>query len=399
MSNSGAFTWMGLGEIQSKCMHLAGVPLDPSVARHMHRLYLAKGVMATTAIEGNTLSEEEVDRRIQGDLKLPPSKEYLGKEVDNVVAVANEISEKALISEEYNLCLNDIKLYNAKILKGLSVDEGVIPGEIRKHSVTVGRYRGAPPEDCEYLMERLCLWLSGPDFRAKPGYEIVYGVLKAIISHIYLAWIHPFGDGNGRTARMLEVRFLLEGGAPTPAAHLLSNFYNQTRNEYYRKLDEVSRNGGDIMPFIAYAVDGLCGELREQISKVRQYQFDVTWENFVHDQFKDKKSEADHRRRHLVLALSKRSEGIPLAGLRKLSTKVAELYATRAFRTMIRDVNILNEMDLITRDGRLIKANVDIIRAFVPNRRTNHTTPKISDEEEAETLADGIEMNGHLEAA
>ena len=67
--------WMLLGEAQSKCEHIAGVPLLPSVAIQLHQIYLAKGVLATTAIEGNTLTEEEVLKQIEGQLKLPPSKE------------------------------------------------------------------------------------------------------------------------------------------------------------------------------------------------------------------------------------------------------------------------------------------------------------------------------------
>ena len=73
--------WMLLGEAASKCDHIAGVPLKPETADRLHKLYLAKGVRATTAIEGNSLSEEEVIGRLDGSLHLPPSKEYLGKEI------------------------------------------------------------------------------------------------------------------------------------------------------------------------------------------------------------------------------------------------------------------------------------------------------------------------------
>ena len=44
--------WLLLGEARSKCEHLAGVPLRPDTARRLHLMYLAKGVLATTAIEG-----------------------------------------------------------------------------------------------------------------------------------------------------------------------------------------------------------------------------------------------------------------------------------------------------------------------------------------------------------
>ena len=77
--------WIFLGEAASKCEHVAGVPLRPDTAERLHRLYLAKGLRATTAIEGNTLSEEEVLQHLEGKLNLPPSKEYLAKEIDNIL--------------------------------------------------------------------------------------------------------------------------------------------------------------------------------------------------------------------------------------------------------------------------------------------------------------------------
>src|ERR1700690_2988042 len=43
-----------------------------------------------------------------------------------------------------------------------------------------------------------------------------------------------------RPARMLEVKFLVESGVPSDAAHLLSNHYNHTRVAYYRNLDAAS---------------------------------------------------------------------------------------------------------------------------------------------------------------
>ena len=49
---------------------------------------------------------------------------------------------------------NIIKEYNLLVLKKLPLEEGVIPGAVRDHSVVVGRYRGAPAEDCDYLLER-----------------------------------------------------------------------------------------------------------------------------------------------------------------------------------------------------------------------------------------------------
>lgn len=121
--------WMLIGEAQSKCDHVAGVPLLPSVAESLHQVFLAKGVLATTAIEGNTLTEEEVLRRLEGKLDLPPSKQYLGQEIDNIVEACNLIANQIFTDESIELRVDDIKEYNRLVLKNLPLNEDVVPGE------------------------------------------------------------------------------------------------------------------------------------------------------------------------------------------------------------------------------------------------------------------------------
>lgn len=361
--------WMALGEAQSKCEHLAGVPLQPEIAKHLHGVYLAKGIQATTAIEGNTLSEEEVLERIDGKKTLPPSKEYMGQEIDNVLGAANEILEK-IEQEEYKpLNLEMISAFNRQILNRLEVQDHVTPGEIRTCSVGVAGYRGAPAQDCQYLMEELCRWLESDAFRPPPEQRIAYGLIKAVVAHIYIAWIHPYGDGNGRTARLVEVKTLLEAGAPSVAGHLLSNHYNMTRTEYYRQLDRASKNGGNILPFIQYAVEGFVDQLREQIRLVKYQLWDVSWRNYIHELFRNSNSAADVRRRHLALAISMAKKAVPVKDLTGLTPKLAQEYASKTRKTLTRDLNALIELDLIkkTEDGYTDRA--ETILAFLPVRR------------------------------
>ncbi len=361
--------WMLLGEARSKCDHIAGVPLEPTTARRLHQLYLAKGALATTAIEGNTLSEREVVQHLEGKLRLPPSKQYLAKEIDNIVAVCNQVLSDAVVAGgPSRLSLDRIKEFNRRILDALELEEGVVPGEVRKHSVGVARYRGAPSEDCEDLLKRLCDWLNGPDFAPASDLEIEYAILRAIIAHLYLAWIHPFGDGNGRTARMVEFQILVTAGVPSPAAHLLSNHYNQTRAEYYRQLDRASRSGGDILPFIDYALRGFVDGLRSQLAEIREQQLDVTWVNYVHEAFKDRTRPPDVRRRRLVLDLTKAEGAVPFARLRAVSPRVAEAYARKTPKTLSRDINTLLKMGLVKQTPEGFVANREIILAFLPKR-------------------------------
>ena len=359
--------WMLLGEARSKCEHLAGVALRPATAERLHRVYCAKGVLATTAIEGNTLSEEEVAQRLAGKLQLPKSKEYLGKEIDNVVAAMNLVENAVLDGTAATITPEEIREFNRLILKDLDLDEGVMPGEIRTHSVGVGTYRGAPAEDCEYLLQKLCEWLDSSAFEVKEEIgSVVMGVLKAALAHLYLAWIHPFGDGNGRTARLVEFKILVEAGMPTPAAHLLSNHYNETRTEYYRQLERASKSGGDVLPFIHYAVQGLVDQMREQIQVVRGEQLQIAWRNYVYERFKGRTSAADHRRRELVLALSTQTNPVPRSQLPTLTPILSQEYGNKTLKTLIRDINDLLKEELIRPDGDGYRAAQETILAFLP---------------------------------
>jgi len=368
LERSGPRLWAMLGECQSKCEHIAGVPLRPDVADNLHRVYLAKGALATTAIEGNTLSEHEVLQVLKGDLKLPPSREYLKQEIDNIVGALNGIWEQVGSKTLPALTVGELEHFNKLVLDGLTVEEGIVPGRIRTHEVGVARYRGAPPEDCRYLLERLTTWLEGQEFQTPPGMDIIWGIIRAVTAHLYMAWIHPFGDGNGRTARLVEYRLLLASGAPSPAVHLLSNHYNLTRSEYYRQLERASASGGDYVPFFEYAVRGFLDGLREQIAEIRKFQLDVIWRNYVHEAFGDRKTEVEKRRRDLVLALSYVDKPVRMAGIQNISPSIATAYHGTSRMLLNRDLNALGKMGLVVRSRNGVIANKRIVEAFLPFR-------------------------------
>lgn len=361
--------WMQLGEAQSKCQHISGVPLKPSTAKELYKVFLAKGALATAAIEGNTLTEEEVKKHIDGELKLPPSKAYLKQEVGNIIDACNAIGNEIIRAETTDLTTDKIKQYNSWILKDLPLGEDVEPGLVRKHSVGVGTYRGAPAEDCEFLVGKLCEWLN-KDFNSPNDEEvIVYGILKAIICHLYIAWIHPFGDGNGRTARLLEFEILLSSGIPAPSAQLLSNHYNQTRTEYYRNLDTSHKYGGDVFPFIMYATQGFIDGLVSQLELIQEQQLHVHWMDYIHSVFSNKDSATDRRRRRFVVDLSGIKNPIVPLKARHISPRIAEAYASLTEKTLNRDINALIKMGLIVKTPSGIVANKNLMRAFLPPKR------------------------------
>ncbi len=370
----GPLIWMALGECVSKCEHIANTPLRPSLRDELHLIYLAKGVQATTAIEGNTLTEAEVIERIQHKSTLPPSKEYLGQEVDNIISACNQIGQSAVEGRDKKITVALLCDYNADVLRNLKLDEGVVPGQLRKHDVGVGMYRGPDYQYVPELMERLCQWLNRLKFKRE-----AVGILQAVLAHLYVAWIHPFGDGNGRTARLVEFDILMRSGIPSPAAHLLSNHYNATRSEYYRQLDAASCQKTP-MEFVEYAIQGFLDGLREQLELVTSQTRDIVWRNFVHESFREMRSEVARRQRHVVLDLSIQAEPIAKAEIPSLTPRLRKAYAGKTDKTLSRDLSKLVEMKLLISGGGKYGPNQGLIEAFLPQRRSKERAEMESDD-------------------
>ena len=135
------------------------------------------------------------------------------REIDNVLAACNDIQNRVFSGDTVKISADELKRYNHFVLDGLDLPPEVVPGKFRGHSVGVVRYLGAPHEDIEFLVDRFSEWMN-TGFPVPQGYEMVYGIIKAVLAHLYIAWIHPFGDGNGRTARLIELKFCCPVGCP-----------------------------------------------------------------------------------------------------------------------------------------------------------------------------------------
>ncbi len=367
INSLGPRIWMLLGEARSKCEHLAGTPLQPEVARSLYEVALIRGAQATTAIEGNTLTEDQVSGILRGTFKAPPSRAYQQREVENVLNALEAIANDIMKGELPTITRELICEFNRQVLEGTEYESHVVPGRIRDYSVGVPAYQGAPAEDCRFLVDRLAEWLESDLFKSDDTeVRFALAVACAVYAHLYIAWLHPFGDGNGRTARLLEFLILARCGMiPLPAAHLLSNHYNLTRDQYYRELAKAGRTG-ETTGFLAYAMQGLVDGIRDQIEQVLQQQFKVTWINFAHETMRQfPSSPARARQRSLVLAMPSGTD-IPKKELPELSPKLAGLYAKTGPRTLSRDLNRLRSVQLVAKRPKGWRSNDRIVRAFLP---------------------------------
>jgi len=361
--------WTQLGECAAKCDLISGVPLRPATSKELQVLYLAKGIQATTAIEGNTLSEDEVKQILEKKLKMPPSKAYLEQEVRNIEMAYNQIADHIANNMEIAITPEIICAYNAMALAKIPVGEGIIPGKFRKHRVVVGKYLAPNPDEVPFLVDRLCNWLNG-DYFIKEGYnKTILAIIKAITTHIYSAWIHPFGDGNGRTARLLEYKILAQSGVPLSSAHLLSGHYNATRTQYYIQLEKAGKVQHGLLNFIGYAVQGFLDGLDEQLSLIKKQQINVALRSYIHERFREKECRNWRRLRDLALELSMQKKPVHKSKISVLSSEMSLAYYQKSARTLLRDINELKKMGLVieTKDG--VSINQNIILAFLPLRK------------------------------
>lgn len=356
-------SWVELGECAAKCEQIRTIPLKPHVKQHLHLIYLAKGVHATTAIEGNTLSEEQIKDLINNKLKLPPSKEYLENEARNIIEACNEIAVQVAQGSFKEISVSRLCHYNNKVLQNVPCDETVIPGEIRKHNVVVGNvYRAPDAKDVSALITKFCEWMNS-DYFTNQQRPVHFAIIKAIAAHLYIAWIHPFGDGNGRVARLLEFAILLNSGIASPAAHLLSNHYNMTRSEYYRRLNKASKTG-DPTEFFSYAIQGFRDGLTEQLQHIQRHVMDTCWREYIYEYFREiVKSATMRRRRELILKISESKQPVEKDALLMLMSKE---YKDKSERTFLRDLKDLEKIELIVNDGGKYLANKSLMLQYLP---------------------------------
>ena len=361
-----------LGQCNAIIRAIQETPLSPDRYRELKSVALIKGAQATTAIEGNTLTDSEV-RQVAAGESLPPSKEYQEKEVRNVLDAMNGIVQDIAGQREFpRVSAALLRNFHRQIGTGLGEHFDAAPGRFRTDERVVGPYRCPRAADVPQLVNLLCRWLNEDFPAAGKGPAFPDAVIQAVVTHVYIEWIHPFGDGNGRTGRMLEFYLLLRAGNPDIASHILSNFYNLTRPEYYRQIHQACTSR-DLGAFIAYAVEGYRDGLLETLRTIQRNQFEIAWRTLIHDRFAGqsyRKKQVFRRRRELMLNFPL-NETVALDRLPMLTVDLARAYARLTETTLLRDLRVLIDMDLVVRveSGGGYRANTALLHRHLPARR------------------------------
>lgn len=342
---------------------IRGVPIPPYVRLRLDRLNILRAVRGTTGIEGSDLSEDEVGIVLASDQSpaLPRPREREEREVRNAARVMEHIS--ALLREDPTRILSQAIIceIHTMITDGIDYDNNS-PGIYRSHGVRAGTY--VPPSDHETivrLMSEFEHWMQEPPAAHWPS------VVRAIAAHFYFISIHPFGDGNGRTARALESYLLYQAKVNVLGFYSLSNFYYRKRPEYIDHLDRVRfRSGGDLTPFVRFALVGLVEELETVHREVLDAIAEIAFRDLANESLLNKHELSGKVRERLYQLLIGLTQPISIADVRAGRHQLSALYASLSAKTLSRDIEYLRSAKLVVvRDG-VVQANLALMRDFLP---------------------------------
>jgi Fic family protein len=355
----------GAAKAEALAAVIRQVPIPPSVQAQIDALNILRAVRGTTGIEGVELSEEEVGRIISA----PSAKNTLGagrereeKEVRNAAEVMKFVAELVRGNPSAPLTEELICRIHELTTQGIEYANNV-PGQYRSHPVHADRF--VPPrrgEEVRRLMAEFIQWFNaGPPSAWPPA-------IQAIIAHFYIVSIHPFGDGNGRTARAVESFLLFRGRINARGFYSLANFYYQRRAEYVEMLDHVRfETNGDLTPFVRFALAGLVDELTSVHTVVLAEVRVIAFRDYAREQLMTSgkaATKAGERMYHLLLALADEPP-VPLSALRQGRHPLSVFYRGVTAKTLSRDLNFLRTHGLVKIEGDQLRANVDIMDEFM----------------------------------
>lgn len=259
-----------LQEIHRASVVVDQLPLPEKILKQLQKDAKETTVLLSTKIEGNNLNEGQKRKALY---KSSEDKREL--EIYNLMKAIKFLDK----SEKIGLSITEqwIKELHAIIQKpnrGLPQHS-----EYRTEQIQVGRRNQAgfylPPEYSEVsgLMEDLVAWLNSP--KAK---ELVDPITAGIAMWQFLT-IHPFIDGNGRTARLIATYLLHRGQFGLKRLFVLEKYYDRTISEYYEALQMgyshnyyFGRHNADITRWLEYFLTGLA-EVYSQAAHIVQEKY------------------------------------------------------------------------------------------------------------------------------
>jgi len=248
----------GLMRIEAVRQAIETLPINPRVLASLRETARLFSTHYSTMIEGNRLTQEQVVKVIEGDQR------FAGRERDQAEVkgyyAALDVAER-IAERRDKITESTIQKLHALVMAGGKTRVKPTPYRNGQNVIRDSR-SGAivymPPEakDVPELMAQLVTWINQKDDQPVP--------IKAGIAHYQYATIHPYYDGNGRSARLLTTLILHLGGYGLKGLYALEEYYARDLKAYYEALTVgtshnyyLGRAEGDITKWLAYFIDGV----------------------------------------------------------------------------------------------------------------------------------------------
>ena len=234
------------------------MPYLPQWIEQVHEEQLRLEAAGTSRIEGAEFTQGEQEEALAAD---PPAQAGLTHSQRQLRAADATYRWMRSQPADRWVTTDFILDIHRRIVTGCD-DDHCEPGALRPQgwNVTFGTptCRGAEGgAGCRTAFDSLCSAIEG-EFRQHDR------IIQAIATHYHMGSMHPFGDGNGRTARALEAFMLRQAGVNEMVMVSLSNYYYEHKEEYLGALFASRREGHDLTPFLQFAL----GAVTEQCNAV-----------------------------------------------------------------------------------------------------------------------------------
>lgn len=242
---------------------LIGLPYLSQWIEQAREEQLRLEAAGTTQIEGAIFTDHEQDEAHSCD---PDSSDELTRSQRQLRAAANTNRWLRTLTAKRPIDADLIAQIHARIVHKCD-DDRCDPGVLRPHGVerVFGRPRCRGAAGGSELTVAFDGLVSAMGSQFQPHDRIV----QAIAAHYHLGAMHPFGDGNGRTARALEAFMLRTAGVNDMVMISLSNYYYANNDEYLEALFESRESGHDLTAFLMFALRAIasrCNALAAEIS-------------------------------------------------------------------------------------------------------------------------------------
>lgn len=223
--------------------------------RRIHRIQTIHGSLA---IEGNTLTEEQISTILDGKPVIAPPREV--QEVRNAIKAYDEFLNWHPARQ------GDLLKAHETLMLGL-LDA---PGHYRSGGVGVGGAGGIvhvapPPGRVPELMGNLFEWLKTTEEHA---------LIKSSVFHYEFEFIHPFSDGNGRMGRLWQTLILSQWN-PLFAQIPIESMVYAHQQEYYAAIGE-STKAAKSTPFIEFMLQTILERMISSSKETHQVAHQVT---------------------------------------------------------------------------------------------------------------------------